>query len=86
MPSFTGGGPKPVSSGSMELAMEVVSLEALEGIRARSTKVDPLGQSSVEMSQVIFCKSCIDLCSLLNSRPINCVGTMAEKNFTALLL
>ncbi|KAJ8050195.1 t-SNARE domain-containing protein 1 [Holothuria leucospilota] len=47
----TGGGPKPSSSASMELAMEVVAREALEGIRKRATEVDPMGHASVEMSQ-----------------------------------
>ncbi|KAJ8043254.1 hypothetical protein HOLleu_10262 [Holothuria leucospilota] len=47
----TGGGPKPSSSASMELAMEVVGREALEGIRERATEVDPMGHASVEMSQ-----------------------------------
>ncbi|KAJ8048989.1 hypothetical protein HOLleu_01522 [Holothuria leucospilota] len=51
----TGGGPKPSSSGSLQLAMEVVAREALDGIRARTTEVDPLGHASVEMSQVL-CK------------------------------
>lgn len=49
---FAGGGPKPTTSATMELAMEVVAREALEGIRGRTTEVDPLGHATAEMSQV----------------------------------